>query len=167
MLAPPYASGTVMPSTPSSPILRHRSMGNWSLRSMSAARGAISLSANERTASRNASTSSPSWKFSPGRFTRAPCLVLDVVAADHGHQRGLHGGDQLLAVAVDGEGVALDDADGAARLHDGADHAEALALGRREEIDLVFDAQHADVGRHQRRARVAAGRIEGGADDPA
>ena len=42
MLAPPYSSGTVMPSTPSSPILRHRSIGNWSLRSISAARGAIS-----------------------------------------------------------------------------------------------------------------------------
>jgi hypothetical protein len=45
MLAPPYSSGTVMPSTPSSPILRHRSIGNWSLRSISAARGAISLCA--------------------------------------------------------------------------------------------------------------------------
>ena len=27
MFAPPYSSGTVMPSTPSSPILRHRSIG--------------------------------------------------------------------------------------------------------------------------------------------
>ena len=68
MLAPPYSSGTVMPSTPSSPILRHRSIGNWSLRSISPARGAISASAKARTASRSASMSSPSWKFRPGRF---------------------------------------------------------------------------------------------------
>src|SRR3954464_7098619 len=98
MLAPPYSSGTVMPSTPSSPILRHRSIGNWSLRSMSAARGAISLSANERTASRNASMSSPSWKFRPGRFMGVPDLVFDVVAAGDGHEGGLHRGDQLLAL---------------------------------------------------------------------
>src|SRR6478752_4514300 len=117
-----------MPSTPSSPILRHRSMGNWSLRSMSPARGAISLSANERTASRSASMSSPSWKFRPGRFMRSPCLVLDVVATDHRHQRGLHRGDQLLALAVDGERLAFHDGDGAARLDDGADHAEPLSL---------------------------------------
>src|SRR2546425_12297170 len=68
MLAPPYSSETVMPSTPSSPILRHRSIGNWSLRSISVARGAISASAKLRTASRSASTSSPSMKFKPGRF---------------------------------------------------------------------------------------------------
>src|SRR5574343_494136 len=66
MLAPPYSSPTVMPSTPRSPILRHRSMGNWSLRSISAARGAISLWAKSCTASRRASMSSPSWKFRPG-----------------------------------------------------------------------------------------------------
>ena len=72
MLAPPYSSGTVMPSTPSSPILRHRSIGNWSLRSISAARGAISASANARTASRSASISSPSWKSSPGSLMVSP-----------------------------------------------------------------------------------------------
>ena len=57
-----------MPSTPSSPILRHRSIGNWSLRSISAARGAISAWANACTASRSASMSSPSMKFRPGRL---------------------------------------------------------------------------------------------------
>src|SRR4051794_12849393 len=67
MPAPPYSSPTVMPSTPSAPILRHKSIGNWSERSISAARGAISACAKSRTASRSASTSSPSWKFSPGR----------------------------------------------------------------------------------------------------
>src|SRR3990167_3640311 len=66
MLAPPYSSDTVMPSTPRSPILRHRSIGNWSLGSISAARGAISDCAKSRTASRRASTSSPNWKFRPG-----------------------------------------------------------------------------------------------------
>jgi hypothetical protein len=68
MLAPPYCSGTVMPSTPSSPILRQQSIGNWSSRSISKARGAISAWANSRTASRSASMSSPSWKLSPGRL---------------------------------------------------------------------------------------------------
>src|SRR4051812_48005762 len=132
-----------MPSTPSSPILRHRSIGNWSLRSMSPARGAISLSANERTASRNASMSSPSWKFRPGRFMGVPDLVFDVVAAGDGHEGGLHRGNQLLAIALDGERLAFHDGDGPAGLDDGADHAEPLAPGRRQEIDLVFDAQHA------------------------
>src|SRR5690242_20294623 len=101
-----------MPSTPSSPILRHRSIGNWSLRSISAARGAISLSAKARTASRSASMSSPSWKFRPGRVTGSPWdLVPDVVAAGDRHERRVHGGDQLLAVAVDGIGPAFDHAD--------------------------------------------------------
>src|SRR3954468_4890344 len=68
MLAPPYSSATVMPSTPSSPIFSHRSIGNWSLRSISAARGAISAWANACTASRSASMSSPSMKFRPGRL---------------------------------------------------------------------------------------------------
>src|SRR5665647_1820635 len=68
MLAPPYSSPTVMPSTPSAPIFCHRSIGNWSLWSIWAARGAISLWANSRTASRSASMSSPSWKLSPGRL---------------------------------------------------------------------------------------------------
>ena len=34
MSVPPYSSGTVMPSTPRSPSLRHSAIGNWSLRSI-------------------------------------------------------------------------------------------------------------------------------------
>src|SRR5690349_4297782 len=136
MLAPPYSSGTVMPSTPTSPILRHRSIGNWSLRSISAARGAISVCANARTASRSASTSSPSWKFRPGKFIAASpgdfgVSVMDAFAAEDRHQRGIHGCDDFFAPFIDGIGDALDDADGAARLDHIGLHAEALPLGRR------------------------------------
>src|SRR3990167_2635027 len=112
MLAPPYCSGTVMPSTPNSPILRHRSIGNWSLRSISAARGAISAAAKACTASRRASMSSPSWKSSPGSWlmgspwwgSRAEGLrggdsVAHVGAAGDAHQRGTQG-DHTLRPAI-------------------------------------------------------------------
>ena len=59
MLVPPYSSETVMPSTPRSPNLRHRSIGNWSLRSISLARGAISFAVNCCSESRSIATSSP------------------------------------------------------------------------------------------------------------
>ncbi len=71
MSAPPYSSLTVMPSTPRSPSLRHRSIGNWSVRSISAARGAISAWAKSCTASRSASMSAPSWKSIP-----RSCIVI-------------------------------------------------------------------------------------------
>ena len=45
MAAPPYSSSTVTPSSPRSPSLRHRSIGKALLRSISAARGAISPAA--------------------------------------------------------------------------------------------------------------------------
>ena len=70
---PPYSSFTVMPSRPSSPSLRHRSCGNRLSRSMSAARGAISVggevAARRRAANRS---SSPRSKFRPGSCM---CLV--------------------------------------------------------------------------------------------
>src|SRR5947207_15131247 len=46
---------TVMPSRPSLPSLRHRSGGNWLVRSISAARGAISFPAKSCTVSRSRS----------------------------------------------------------------------------------------------------------------
>src|SRR3954470_21544895 len=145
MLAPPYSSGTVMPSTPTSPILRHRSMGNWSLRSISAARGAISACANSCTASRNASISSPNWKFRPGScMVLCPCLslrlsLLHVVAPDDRHQRGVHAGDQLLPPTVDRKRAAFRDRDRAPGLHDEPFHPEALTLRRCQQVDLVLD----------------------------
>src|SRR6478672_3875582 len=156
MAAPPYCSGTVMPSTPSSPILRHRSIGNRSLASISAARGAISAAAKARTASRSASMSSPSWKSSPGRFMVLSSM-LDV-AADDGHHRGRHGGDQLLlARAVELQRAAVDDADGAPRLDDLALEAKARPPGRRQQVDLELDRQHRRIGRHQAERGIAAG----------
>src|SRR5579863_5380007 len=72
MPAPPYSSSTVIPSTPRSPNLRHRSTGNALSRSMSAARGAISSPAKASTVARSMSAASPRSKFRPGRrFGRA------------------------------------------------------------------------------------------------
>src|SRR6478609_3802029 len=120
MLAPPNSSGTVMPRTPSSPILRQRSMGNWSLRSISAARGAISLWAKSCTALRSASRSSPRPKSRPGSCILVSLELLSVLdaATGHGHQRCAHGGDEFLASAVDRIGPAFGHGDRAARLHD-------------------------------------------------
>src|SRR5881392_2834841 len=71
MSLPPYSPGTVMPSKPSSPSLPHRSCGKTLSWSICAARGAISASANRRTASRRASRSSPKGKL------RISVLVVD------------------------------------------------------------------------------------------
>src|SRR6059058_1514788 len=135
MLAPPYSSGTVIPSTPISPILRHRSMGNWSLRSISAARGAISLCAKACTVSRRASRSSPRPKSRPGSCCMEVSLVPDAFAPGDRHEGGGHGRHQLFAACVVGEGAALGDGDRAPRLHDQAFHAEALALRGCEQVD--------------------------------
>ena len=50
-----YSSSTVMPYGPAAPSLGHRSRGNWLLRSISAARGAISLLEKSCTVSQIAS----------------------------------------------------------------------------------------------------------------
>src|SRR5262245_9248393 len=130
MFAPPYSSDTVMPSTPSSPILRHRSMGNWSLRSISAARGAISACAKAVTASRSASTSSPSWWLSPGNLfmRRSPMCgsVMNAFASGDGHLGRGHGGNEFFPALVDRPGPAFDDGDRAAWLDDQAFHAKPL-----------------------------------------
>ena len=68
MFEPPNSSSAVMPSTPSLPNLRHRSMGKVLSRSMSAARGAISRAANACTLSRSMSMSCPRLKLSEGKF---------------------------------------------------------------------------------------------------
>src|SRR6185312_3172486 len=171
MLAPPYSSLTVMPSTPRSPILRHRSIGNWSLRSISAARGAISAWAKSRTASRRASMSSPSWKFSPGRLAMAVSLdfggkvdpagsVFHVGAARDGHQRRAHGGDEFFAAVVHRIGAAFGHRHRASGFDDLPHHAKALAPGRRQQVDLEFNGEHASVLRHQGETGIAAGRVE-------
>src|SRR3990172_5468596 len=69
MPMPPSCSETVMPSRPRSPIFFHRSIGNWSLRSISAARGAISTCANWEMVSRSAAMSSPWSKLKPGKWS--------------------------------------------------------------------------------------------------
>jgi hypothetical protein len=52
--------------------------------------------------------------------------------------------------------------DGAAGLDHQAFHAEALALGRRQQVDLEFDGQHAASAASAWKAGVAAGRVERG-----
>src|SRR5580698_3028009 len=67
MPAPPYSSSTVIPSTPRSPNLRHRSAGNALSLSIAAARGAISSAAKASTEVRSMSAVSPRSKLRPGR----------------------------------------------------------------------------------------------------
>src|SRR5574343_322150 len=157
MAAPPYSSPTVMPSTPRSPILRHRSMGNWSFLSISAARGAISVWAKSCTASRNASLSSPSWKFRPGRFMESVSWKGCSIGFGHGRQRLLHHGagrDLALCIDVIDLGGGHDDA--FTGLDDAAGGADFAALVAGEEIDLVFDGfDFHSLGRH-REAGIAA-----------
>src|SRR5574343_403824 len=129
MPAPPYSSPTVMPSTPRSPILRHRSMGNWSLLSISAARGAISLRAKSCTASRRASMSSPSWKFRPGMFMEWVSLGICSVSFGHGCQRLLHdGAGRHLALGVDVVHLGSGDDDALASLDHTASGADLTTL---------------------------------------
>src|SRR5690606_32429085 len=86
-----------MPSTPRSPNLRHKSIGNWSLRSTSAARGAISACAKSRTASRNISRSEPRSKFRPGRFM---VVSIELVMAGLAQKEGRHAVRYLYYVYV-------------------------------------------------------------------
>src|SRR6185437_1101788 len=66
MPVPPYSSSTVMPCSPSAPIFGQIPRGNLSVRSISAASGAISSSAKARTVSRSWSISAPRSKSSDG-----------------------------------------------------------------------------------------------------
>src|SRR6186997_389182 len=69
--APPSACATVGPNTPRSPSFGQSGRGNVSVASISAASGAISRSANARTASRSSSRAMPSvavWGASIGRL---------------------------------------------------------------------------------------------------
>src|SRR5215469_2344538 len=62
MPAPPYSSSTVMPCSPSAPSSGHSSIGKRSVRSISAASGAIRSSAKSRTVVRSMSISGPRSK---------------------------------------------------------------------------------------------------------
>ncbi|MNL10287.1 hypothetical protein D3C87_1310840 [compost metagenome] len=80
MFAPPYSSATVMPSTPRSPIFFQASIGNWSDRSISAARGASSACAQLRTEARSISMSSPRSNLRPGSSVMSvSCLFVSVL----------------------------------------------------------------------------------------
>src|SRR5690606_4972649 len=69
----PYPPRTVRPSRRISPSLGHRSCGKAFSWSTFSASGAISASANRRTASRRESISSPSGK---GRIANPLCIVI-------------------------------------------------------------------------------------------
>ena len=159
-----------MPSTPSSPILRHRSIGKRSLRSISAARGAISAVGEgaHRVAQRVDVFAELEVRVRAGpsvspRYRAVP----DIGPAGDRHDGRRHRRDQfaLFAVARRLAGPAVDDADRAPRLRDRALEGQLRAARRRQQVDLELDRQHAGVGRHQRERSIAARRIERGRDD--
>ncbi|MNZ51678.1 hypothetical protein D3C78_695000 [compost metagenome] len=76
MPAPPYSSGTVMPSRPISPNFFHMSAGNRLSWSMAAARGASSLVTKARTWSRSMSMVSPRAKLRLEYVMEPPLSVL-------------------------------------------------------------------------------------------
>src|SRR5215471_20223573 len=73
MPAPPYSSSTVMPCSPSAPSSGHSSIGKRSVRSISAASGAIRSSAKSRTVVRSMSISDPRSKSSEA--SRVLCII--------------------------------------------------------------------------------------------
>src|SRR4051794_27486285 len=80
MPRPPYSSGTIAPRKPMSAIFWTSSVSKCSLRSLSRARGTISLSAKSRAVSRTSRCSSVSSKsiIGPGAYTRANGRVRGV-----------------------------------------------------------------------------------------
>src|SRR5512144_1676602 len=107
-----------MPSTPRSPIFGQRSGGNWLLRSIPAARGAISSRANCCTVARSMSIVSPRWKFSDGKLIIGVSSL--VALAVHDHQCLLHDRNQRVLAAVLRVHFAARDRERAAGLHDEA-----------------------------------------------
>src|SRR5689334_20390680 len=148
-----------MPSTPRSPIFRHRSMGNAFVRSISAARGAISAFAKLRTVSRRRPIVSPRAKSSVGMFIvrfrlRWPLLLAIgcggalgvnsrslIRAAVKDDQRLLHQCAEHAPPVAQRMHFAGHDAERAARLHDAALGNERRAVRRGEKIELVFDGE--------------------------
>ena len=167
MSAPPYSSGTVMPSTPSSPILRHRSIGNWSLRSISAARGAISACGEvaHRVAQRVDVVAE--LEVEAGQVSSSCLLGIGQCRtssrpAPSSRSRSSSRPASLAAVAVDLQARPSTTLIVRPGLRHHALEAEARPARRRQQVDLELDGQHGGVGRHQRERRIAAGRIERG-----
>src|SRR6266513_5481755 len=153
-----------MPRSPRSPILRHSPSGNWFDRSISAARGAISFAANCWTVARSMSMSSPSAKFSEGKFSMvlpssAVCLAM------HDDQCLLHQRNKGALVACLRVYFAAGDCEPPTRFNDMTFGQQALARRRGEQVQLEFDCQHGAVLRKQREPRVTACRIDDRADN--
>src|SRR5690348_15665031 len=83
MPAPPNSSSTVIPCRPSLPILGQSWRGKTSVRSISAANGAISASAKPRTVSRSISISEPRSKSNAGLRFRAMAPPLNGSLTGH------------------------------------------------------------------------------------
>src|SRR6184192_3726314 len=164
-----------MPSRPTEPSLRHRSGGNSFVRSISAARGAISLAAKSRTVSRSMAMVSP-WSKprkliaqpknqGPTTFSAwfCPCSFGVIRSTGEHHEGLLHGGDVLAILSVH---LRARHGEGAAGFHHLAARSERRG-GRSKDVHLVFDGDERAVRRHQRIRGIAAGGVGNHADDAA
>src|SRR6266568_5074685 len=165
MLVPPYSSSTVIPSRPSSPIFRHRPIGNGLLLSLSPARGPISTAANCCTVARSMSTVSPRWKFSAGKLSIAKLSGLSVRLAGQHDERLLHDRAKRSLSAGFGVDLAARNGKRPARFDDFGLRDQALSRRRREQVELVFDRQHAGVPGKERKPGIATGGVDDGTDD--
>src|SRR5438477_11816481 len=150
-----------MPSRPTEPSLRHRSGGNSFVRSISAARGAISLAAKSRTVSRSMAMVSP-WS-KPRKLIAQPCSFGMIRSTGEPHEGLLHGGDVLAILSVH---LRARHGEGAAGFHHLAARNERRG-GRSKDVHLVFDGDERAVRRHERIRGIAAGGVGNHADDAA
>src|SRR5213079_1212466 len=99
------------------------------------------------------SMSSPSAKLSEGKFSmRFPSS--DIGFAMHDDQRLLHQRDERPLVACLCMHFTAGDRERPTRLHDMTFGQQALAGGRREQVQLEFDGEHRAIFGKQREARV-------------
>jgi hypothetical protein len=90
-------------------------------------------------------------------------LLLNLTV--HHNDRLLHQRTKGFLVIVDGKDFCLGDDQRTAGANDLAPGDKPLSVGRRNEIQFVFDGQYRGAGRHQCHRRVAGGRIGNCPDD--
>src|SRR5918999_2604508 len=121
-----------MPSSPSAPSLGQRSGGNSFKRSISAARGAISVAAKSRTVSRSISTVLP-WSNRNAGSSIGSLLWRVRPVGKHHQGLLLHGGNVLAVVSVH---LGACDGERSARLNDVAARKQRGAR-RGQDVHLV------------------------------
>ena len=85
--------------------------------------------------------------------------------AVQGHEGAEQLGAEGLPAIPHGEDLDVADGQGAARLEHGADRAQTLAGGRRQQVDLELGGEHRSAGREQGVGRIAARRVGDGRGD--